>query len=247
MDEMMLDRILTRFADTTVYPATPRLRARVATSIAAPSRPARGGIQSLALAVAALCIAAAALLTLALPPSREAIADFFGIEGSRIERLPTPAPGTTPTPFPTPADISAIATPISIGDATQRLGFAPALPSGQQPSVVYVAPFIGPEPFVVLHFDRFDLWEGHLDEGYLNKAFAGATVLTDLTINGQPARWLSGGGHIVTFVDRDGNEIAASQRTVDRNTLVWRTPYAFYRIETDLSLDEIVAIAKTLP
>ena len=36
-------------------------------------------------------------------------------------------------------------------------------------------------------------------------------------------------------------------RTVSRDTLIWRTDFAFYRVETTLSLDEAIRIAETLP
>jgi len=34
---------------------------------------------------------------------------------------------------------------------------------------------------------------------------------------------------------------------VGRSTLIWRTEFALYRIETDLPLEQTVEIAETLP
>lgn len=249
MDEMTLDRLLTRSAETTVYPPTPRLRARVATLIAAPSRPARGGIQSLALAVAALCIAAAALLTLALPPSREAIADFFGIEGSRIERLPTSAPGVASTPFPTPRVVDDLATPVALDDITAAAGFEPALPLARTPERAYVAHY-GAIPAVIISYSDFDLWQVRANgdfEGLFQKGVPTDTQILDVAVGGRPARWITGGPHLVGFYDGQRALVEGSIRTVARSTLIWRTDVALYRIETSLALDEATSIAESLP
>jgi hypothetical protein len=62
-----------------------------------------------------------------------------------------------------------------------------------------------------------------------------------------PARWITGGAHLLAFRTDDGTEIEESIRTVRRNTLIWRTDHAFYRIETELPLEEAREIANTLP
>jgi hypothetical protein len=59
------------------------------------------------------------------------------------------------------------------------------------------------------------------------------------------ARWLTG-EHLVYYT-LNGQFVEGSQRTVIRNTLVWRTPTAFYRLETSMRLDEALQIARTLP
>ena len=262
MDEMMLDRLLSRAADEIRYPVTPRLRARVLAVIDTPSRARRGAASfvplRLVVALSAIVLAIGAALAFALPSSRSAIADFFGIEGSKIERLPTPAPGVTPTPFPTPAGIETLATPSSLIAVRSRFGFAPALPAaGAEEPAVYVAQYLGTLA-VVLHYDQFELWEVRLEPGgtfskgesidpIIAKSIGGGTKLTDLTVRNRPATWITGGAHIVRFTDRDGNEAAGSVRTIDRNTLIWRTDAAFYRIETDLPLDDARRLAESLP
>jgi hypothetical protein len=72
-------------------------------------------------------------------------------------------------------------------------------------------------------------------------------VLHEFQIKGHDAAWISGGSHIVRFVDGNGTPVAGSQRTVGRNTLVWSTDAANYRIETDLPEEESIAIAQSLP
>jgi hypothetical protein len=51
----------------------------------------------------------------------------------------------------------------------------------------------------------------------------------------------------VEYVDENGVASQESSRMVERSTLIWRTDAALYRLETDLSLDDAVTIAETLP
>jgi hypothetical protein len=251
MDDLTFEaRVLRPLAARTAYPAAPQLRARVLAAVAdAAPAPAprllpmrRAAIVLAAVLVLLVGVAAA----LALPGSRSAIADFFGIEGSRIEILPTPPPGVTPTPFPTPAGIESYATPASLDAAARAAGFTPALPARDgDPRAVYLVDYGEPPP-VVLDYDRFDLWESHT-VGFFGKGVPPELIIRDFTIKGQPATWISGGSHIVRFVDESGREVQASVRTVDRNTLIWRTPFAFYRLETDLPEAEAIRIAESLP
>lgn len=264
MDEMMLDRLLTRAAPDIAYPPTPELRARVVAAIRPAPHVTRGTSSGFrrpmrpAIGLGAIVIALGVALTLAVPSSRSAVADFFGIEGSKIERLPTPGPGVTPTPFPTPAGIQSFATPASLIAIQEQFDVAPALLAGDAgaPSIYTVQYF--DTLAIVLSYSRLDLWEVRLQAGgtfnkgesidpIIAKSISGGTKITDLTVSGRPATWISGGAHIVRFTDRDGNEAAASVRTVERNTLIWRTEAAFYRIETDLTLDEARRLAESLP
>lgn len=135
MDELMLERLLRRAAANSAYPPTPALRGRVLAAITepAPARPSRRPAFALAAIATIATIALALSIALTVPNSRSAIAEFFGVEGSKIERLPTPAPGVTPTPLPAPADPAALATPIARrSGAPCRLPAGHAAPSGRR-------------------------------------------------------------------------------------------------------------------
>jgi hypothetical protein len=251
MDEVTLERLLARGARATVYPAAPALHQRVVAALladgsraTAPRRTPRAA-WAYALAVAAIVAIAA---TLAVPSSRSAVADFFGIEGSDVAILPTPAAGVTPTPFPTPLQLDHIATPTTLEVAGVALGYELAVPSiEEEPLETYLLDYFDLR-VAILHYQRFDLWQTRLgDIGIFQKGVNQGSVIDEFTIKGQPARWISGGNHIVRFIGRDGQEVIGSQRTVDRNTLIWRTPYTFYGLETDLPQAEAFRIAETLP
>jgi hypothetical protein len=196
--------------------------------------------------LAALAIVALALaITLALPSSRSAIATFFGVEGSKIERLPTPAPGVTPTPLPAPAELGTYAQPSTLTEAEAAIGFAPALVSGEREPSVYLARYPS-ESVAILRYETFDLWEMRGRDLNLGKGAPEDVTVLDVAINGRPAYWIGGGPHIVTFFD-DRGPVPGSERTVARDTLIWRTDRAFYRMETTLPRLEAMRVAETLP
>ena len=248
------ERLLGDIAAAFVYPPTPELAPAVLSRLAAGStrskqeRPGRLALFATALAVAGLAMLAATVL---LRDLREAVADFLGlaVENERIEVLPTPLPGVTPTPFPTPQSIEAYATPIAAAEVATRLGFAAELPRERGlPRATYVTEFAGGRA-LILQYDGFDLWESResaFEKFVFSKSVAAAPL--ELTINGRPAYWISGAAHIVRFIGSDGKEVAGSQRTVLGNTLVWRGNTLNYRLEVDtMSLEEAREIAESLP
>lgn len=244
MDELMLERLLERASSNTTYPPTPAVRRLVLAAIAEPVPTAASRRPALALAAIAM-IAFVLAIALAVPTSRSAIAEFFGVEGSKIERLPTPAPGVTPTPLSTPAEIGTYAQPSTLADAAAAVGFTPALAPGLGEPAVYLARY-SKESVVILRYPGLDLWEMKARDLNFGKGLAEDVIVRDLAVNGRAAYWIEGGPHAVYLFDRTG-EVPGSERTVARNTLIWRTDFAFYRIETTLSQADALRIAETLP
>jgi hypothetical protein len=253
MSERDLELLLQRTAAAMPYPATPQLRASVLTAIAghdvpqAPSPARRRPAFALATVVAAIA-ALAATLALAIPSSRTAIADLFGIDRSKIERLPSPAPGTTATPLPAPADLPPGARPASLDEAGEALGFAPASPSVLgQPEAVYVVDYPS-ESVVILRYADFDVWQAQPRGGVFVKGVPeGVNVLELRTSARRDVYFIEGGPHIVRIVD-DVGQVPGSERTVDRNTLIFESERAFYRIETDLPRSPaLLELADVLP
>jgi hypothetical protein len=209
--------------------------------------------------VAAVLVAVIALAAaLVVEPSREAIARFFGVQGSRIEVLPAeafptpmPAPQSGGPAIPRPLSLlvrSGIAEPKPLSAVAAETGFQPSLPPAfGPPQQAYVVRF-GSDRVAALEYETFELWEAQL-EGSANfgKGVSPDGVLVETSVRDQPAYWLSGAPHFVSYNDRNGRYIDASSRLVEGSTLIWRTEYAFYRIETSLSMEEALRIAETLP
>jgi hypothetical protein len=246
MTEDRLKLLLTATAELTRYPPTPDLSRRVLASLDSQTestpRPSRHSL-ALALSVALAILIVASLL---LAPSRHAVARFFGVEGSKIERLPPTRPGATA--FSTPVGLDGLATPVALADLSRLAGFEAAIPVGQGPPLQAYLIFYSGQVVVVLHYQRFDLWQTHLPQSAtFGKLVPDTGIIQDVLVGSEPGRWVTGAPHFVYYTDRAGNFILASQRALDRNTLIWRTPGTFYRVETELTLNEALEIAETLP
>lgn len=246
MDDLtFIDRLLTDSARDVAYPPTPDLAARVQRSPDVGLRPERQPRARLALATLAAAAIVALAAVLIAPASRSAVAGLFGIEGTDVKVLPTvPA-----TPFPTPVEIDANAAPASLSEIESALGRPVPLPAGATPASTYLVRYED-SPAAILRFDAYDLWvvDGAGDfEGILGKEVDSRAALTDAAVANVPARWISGGPHLVAFYDASGAFVEDTQRTVERNTLIWRTDTALYRMETNLDLAAALAIAETLP
>jgi len=231
------------------YPATPDLGRSVLAELsrAASPRPARGWSPRFALAAAIALVVLVA--TIAIPSTRTAVGEFFGlVEGERIEVLPTPPPGVLPTPLSTAAPIASFGSPFTLAEVTRAIGFEPTLPNDESPRAVYLVDYEG-VTVAVLQYDDFDLWQTReTDYGYFAKGVPVTNVLETPQVNGQFGYWISGGSYVVRFINSDGDEVIGSQRTIDRNVLIWRSASnTFYRLETSLPLEETVTIGARLP
>ncbi len=274
-EERLLSNAAATFAYPETQDLAPHVLARIAAG--RPARPAlrAGGAlvtRGLAAALAVLVVAAAVLVT--WRDAREAVADFLGlaVEGEQIRILPTPAPGETPTALPPDRPLESYATPTTLLGARDRVSFEPQLPRGEgAPLGVYTIDYAG-TPVVVLDYGRFALWQvrdlfgdkgvfdksvplptatsyppgpGLFEKGLFDK---GTQRLAEATVQGRPAYWISGSPHFVRFIGRSGTPVAGSERTVSRNTLVWRGPGGTnYRLEIDGTLEQALEIANSLP
>jgi hypothetical protein len=246
MNEMSFEeRLLEGAAASMTYPATPQLRGRVVSAISAPAprRVSPSLRRALVLSMAAAAAVVVAVV-LGVPASRTAVAKFFHIQGSKIERLPTPRPGETPTPFPTPAGLESEARRVSLDEAARVVRFQPLLPSDDDPLATYIAMY-GDQPVVVLHYDRFDLWEART-VGFFRKDITAEQTLDTPMIKARGAQYISGGNHIVQYFNEFGTPVEGSQRTVDRSTMIWNDGTTFFRLETDLSEADAIKILESL-
>ena len=230
------------------WPPTPELRTRVLAAIdarrATPASPRVGLRRALGITAAALLVAVA--LTAAIAPARTAVAEFLGlVEGEQIEVFPTPVPGAQATPFPPPLELDEFATRVTMEQAAAAVGFELALPEalGDLLGVYLLDDVPG---VAVLHYADVDLSQSRGDN-FVGKGVPEDLILEALLVNEHPAYWIEGGSHIVSYFDANGVEIAGTRRTVDRNTLIWRGADTFYRMETDVPLDQALAIAESLP
>lgn len=247
MNDTIFDRRLTAIATRAEYPTTPRLRPKVLAAIAATHRShtprARTRLAFAAAGAVIVIVLAAAVAAIAVPDSRDAVADFFGIEGSTIEFTPS-APG-----LPPPEDIGSAgaASPSTLAAASEALQLPLPRPANAgDPSAVYIVRY-GSQNVAVLRYDEFDLWIARLESQWnFGKGAPPGVTVQDTFVDGAPARWISGGTHFVAVLDRFGERIEGSDRAVDANTLIWDDGGTFFRIETKLPLPDARVIAESM-
>jgi len=141
-----------------------------------------------------------------------------------------------------------IGEPTTLSEAAEMAGFEPLLPaSAGDPVAVYLVSYED-FPVVVLQYEQFDVWQAYgTGFGYFSKTVSPAVVIETPQVGEGFGYWVESGGHIVRFFDAEGEPVAGSERTVERNALIWRHEERFFRLESDLSLEEALAIAESLP
>lgn len=245
-DELLVERV----ALATAYPMTPDLAtavlARLPIDVARRERSQRRTFVAVAASLAAAALALTVTL-LVLRDVRHAVADFLGlaVPGEQITIVPSPPPGVTPTPLPTPPRLESIAARATVDEIQAKLGFRPKFAPGPEP-VLYISAFSG-LPAAILDYPAYDIWEFKATEGFFGKQiFAGSNAVEQLTIDGVEAYWITGGDRLVTFFDNTGREIAGTQRTVSGRALVFAREGLTFRIEGDLEREEAIQVARGL-
>jgi hypothetical protein len=227
------------------FPETPDLAPRVRQRLAAGSRPRRRLLparRGLVLAFATLAVAVAAVM--AVPQSRAAVLEFFGLRGveiQRVEKLP-------PVPRQTTLDLGAA---VSLEQAAARAGFDVVIPEelGDPDHVFYQDfPVGGMVSFVYGDTQEpralFTQFRATVEDTIYKKALED-TRIEPLSINGEPGFWLTGEPHVFYFVDAQGNFDDENIRLAG-NVLLWERGQLTLRLEGKLSRAEAVEIARSV-
>jgi hypothetical protein len=251
-----LERMLTQVGAELDWPPTPDLTGSVMDRVGerrAPRRrllPAAGLRRSLALAVVALLLLAGAAFA-AVPGVRDAVLDFFGLQGASVERRETlPAP-----PPEAPLDLGARTTL----DAA-RLGFEPLVPEGLGPpdgvfvrsgppggelSLAYRA---GPR-LERAGSTRLGLlvteFRGDLSPQYVQKVGGATTSIERLDVDGDRAIWVAGAPHFF-FYETPDDQIAETELRLADNVLLLERGDLLIRLEGAFDRDRAIEIARSL-
>ena len=201
--------------------------------------PARRG---LVLAFATLAVAVAAVM--AVPQSRAAILEFFGIKGvkiERVEKLP---------PVPTQGSLI-LGVETTLEQAAERAGFRVRVPEELgEPDAVYFATVPRGGMVSLVYGDPddpralFTQFRGSFEEAIFKKVVTDATIEPVVGL-GDVALWLEGEPHYFSYVDADGNFNSENVRLAG-NVLLWELGELTLRLEADISRQEAVAIAHSV-
>ena len=248
-----LERMLTRLGEELDWPATPDLGAAVAGRLREPARPRRRVLRrSLALAFAVLLLAAGTVFA-AVPGVRDAVLDFFGLQGATVERraeLPTP-------PRERPLELG---TRMTLSDATERVGFDPLVPAALgEPDGVYVKRGL-PGGELSLAYNagpglprarstRLGLlatqFRGDLSPEYLGKLAGVSTTVERLRVDGRPAIWVAGAPHFFFYRAPNGEFVDTTLRLAG-NVLLLQRGRLLVRLEGAFGRDRAIELARSL-
>jgi len=267
-----LERMLARLGEELDWPPTPDLARSVMARIDVEAateprggepRPARPGAvrhrrafpiarRSLALALVALLLLAGAAFA-ALPGVRDAVLDFFGLQGATVEQRTT----LPRTPPPRPLHLGQ---PATLAGAAAGLGFAPLVPADPgEPDGVYVRKTVPGGELSLTYLPRAGLprarstklgllvteFRGDLSPEYAGKIAGQATRVERLRVDGHPAIWVAGAPHLFFYRTPDGQFADRSLR-IAQNVLLLQRGRLLIRLEGAMDRDRAVAIAGSL-
>jgi hypothetical protein len=214
--------------------------------------PPAGLRRALVLALVSLLVLAGGVFA-AVPGVRDAVLDFFGLQGATIERresLPAPPPER-------PLDLG---TRTTLENAAQELAFDPLVPADPgEPDGVYVhrrAPggelslTYPPGPGLPrARTTRLGLLvteiRGDLSPEFFGKLAGPDTHIERLTLRGQRAAWIEGADHLFFYRTPDGNIVENELRLAQNVLLLERGPL-LVRLEGAFDLPRALQIAGSL-
>jgi hypothetical protein len=261
-----LDRALRRLAGALETP-TPedypeRVRrvlaaGRPPSEVRAPRRATAGALRRIAIAAGAVVLLA--LVTLAVPAGRHAIASWFGFPGIEISqgdgRTASQSRPTTPAPY-------GVGTPVSLAAARQAMGRSLRLPAPlPAPSEVLLSRDDGAVVVTIAYRAAFGLAPtdstgyalvvteiGFAGEPLFQKILQPGASASAVTVAGRdPGAFIAGPQSILSL---DASRLRHGQPTLhdiapraSADTLIWNDGAVTYRIEGDFHRQEAVEIA----
>jgi hypothetical protein len=248
-----LEGALVDLAEHLDHPAGDHLAADVRRRIATPARVGdRRSTRVRVLLAFAAALLLIAIAVVAIPPSREAIADWLGIGAVDIRRSgQPPARSTGGSPVPgqpgSPRDRDALA---RLAAARRKVHFTIATPLDGSVGALFEVQ-VDSRPtggLVSLTYERFTLVEVASmanQRPQVGKTVGPTTHLEYVTVHGRQAAWIVGGGHEIAYLDRSGN---LDLDTVRRSgpVLLWERGGVTYRIEGIAMLSQARRVAESL-
>jgi len=217
--------------------------ADVAAAVRARLRPVPPARRSPALRYAVAIIAVlvtGVAVTVAVPPVRAAVLEFFRVGGVEIHDGPGPALPATPTlPRQTVDDLAEAQrlTGLRI-TAPEQLGPPDDIVVIERRVVSLVYRPTANRPAIQL-----DVFDGRLDPLFAKYLSIEGARQVDV---GGATGWLLPGPHEVIYLDDEGRQRRESARLA-ATTLIWQRDVTTYRLEADLPPDQLIAIAASLP
>jgi len=275
-----LERQLTQLGRELDWPETPDLGARVTARLRDSAEPAPGagesipGVarrrpsrslarlgallppaglrRSLALALVALLVLAGGVFA-AVPSVRDAVLEFFGLQGATVERREQ-LPKAPPT---RPPDVGGRTT---LAAAREALGFDPLVPAAiGPPDGVFLDKSVPGNRLSLEYRPRrglpeagstglgllVDEFRGDLNPQYAGKIAGQATRIERLRIDGENAIWLEGAPHFF-FYRAPGEPFREQSLRIAQNVLLLEHGHVLVRLEGAFGRARALELARSL-
>jgi len=185
------------------------------------------------LAIAVALVVLAIAVAFAVPPARSEILSWFGLGTARVqfvEQLPNVTPRR-------PLDLGVRT---SLGEARKLVGYD-----------VHTSELLGAPREVHLLGDQIGFVYGNRklivtqSRGtFFTKEVGPGTHVTQLSVNGQPAVWVSGAPHFLGYIAKNGNPQPV-ELYLARNALIWQSGDVTLRLEGQLSRADALRVARS--
>jgi hypothetical protein len=214
--------------------------------------------------IAALLLIAIAGGLVLFPEARHAIADRLGLPGVLIrwvDEVPAPEPTRVGAPL-------LLGRPVTLGEARAAVDFPVRVPTAagfDAPDEIYLldqnegamVSFVYPSGPELPANDETGVgalltqFRGEADRGLIEKGLPAAgedqTQLQAVSVAGEPGFWISGAPHGFFFVCYDVGECRQERYRLAGNVLLWEQDGVTLRLESALTLEAALAIAKSVP
>jgi hypothetical protein len=252
-----LEQRLTQLGREMDWPETPELAPAVRRGLASrPLAAKRRPIvfrRSLAIALASLLVLAGGVFA-AVPDVRNAVLEFFGLQGATVERRPS-------IPSAPELRLLDLGQRTTLERARGELGFTPLLPSAAgRPDGVFVSTrtpggelslTYAPGPGLP-RTGRAGLgllvgeFRGDLAPEYMGKIAAQTTRIERLRVDGERAIWIEGAPHLFFYRPPDA-DFAESELRLAHNVLLLERGNLLVRLEGGFSRERALELARSLP
>jgi hypothetical protein len=250
-----LEQRLTQLGRELDWPGPPELAPAVRARLTAPARHRRRPVllrRSFAIALASLLVLAGGVFA-AVPDVRDAVLEFFGLQGATVEQRPSirSAPELR---------LLQLGERTTLERASGELGFTPLTPrAAGRPDGVFVSNRVpggelsliyGPGPGMPATGDaRLGLlvgeFRGDLAPEYLGKIAGQATRIQRLRPEGDRAIWIEGAPHLFFYRPPD-SDFAESELRLAHNVLLLERGNLLVRLEGAFSRDRALELARSL-
>ncbi|MDQ3661781.1 MAG: hypothetical protein M3454_12120 [Actinomycetota bacterium] len=200
------------------------------------------GSRKWALAAAALVLLLAAVSLTALPNLRQAVAEWLGLPGVRIERVESGRNLHSPAASPE------LGARVSLAEAAAAVPYDIVRPRWVRGLEIYLdgdaVTFVsrGPSGDIELIITQF---EGTLDRVLVDKVLPPGSRLRGVVVGGRRGYWIAGDPHNVLYLDPSG-EVRENTVRLAGNTLLWERGRLTLRLEGLGSMEKALIIARSL-